>query len=258
MTRCTTLISRKSPRTAVGRQARATRRVIAADIIRAQTDAGISRRAMARAAGIDPGFLSQILAGDREPSISVLVALAEALGGRISFRLDPGTGPRIYDRIQARIVEELLRVVHARWRRSLEVPVVRPVRGFIDIVLDQIDPPTIIATEVQSRIDRLEQQLRWMAEKASALPSSDVWAMLTGDPRISRLLVLRSTEATRSLARRFETTLRTAYPARTSDAVLALTTATAPWPAAAILWADVRGDVVRLMDGPPRGVGLGR
>jgi hypothetical protein len=110
---------------------------------------------------------------------------------------------------------------------------------------------------VQTRIDRLEQSIRWSSDKARSLPSSDIWPPV-GEPVVHRLLVLRSTAATREVARRFESTLRTAYPARAHDIHAALMTAETPWPGDGILWADLRGDAVRILDRPPRGVAIGR
>ena len=116
----------------------------------------------------------------------------------------------------------------------------------------------MVATEVQSRLDRVEQLIRWASEKARSVPSSQLWSTRPDEPTIHRLLVIRSTAATREIARRFEATLRAAYPARGLDIYRALTTPDAPWPGNGILWADLRGDTVRILDRPPRGVALGR
>ena len=219
-------------------------------------DAGISLRRLAVAADIDAGYLTQIVAGTRQPSVAVLVALATALGANLSVRAFPTTGPNIHDRLQAPIAEELMRIAHPSWGRSVEVAVHRPARGFIDVVFHR--PGDLVATEVQTRLDRLEQTIRWSTDKAGALPSSDLWPPTADVPMIHRLLVLRSTAATREIARRFESTLRAAYPARTDDVFAALTEADRPWPGAGILWVDLRGDAVRILDRPPRGVSLGR
>ena len=48
-----------------------------------------------------------------------------------------------------------------------------------------------------------------------------------------------------------------AYPARAADAVASLT-ADRPWPGAALLWANVELGHARILDGPPRGVTVGR
>ena len=69
--------------------------------------------------------------------------------------------------------------------------------------------------------------------------------------------MLRSTRDLRELARTFEATLAAAYPARTADAVAALTS-DAPWPGPVVAWMRVDGADVSLLGGPPRGVGLGR
>lgn len=227
------------------------------DIDRLRLDAGISLRALAREAGVDEGYLSRLIAGTRVPTIGLLVALSAALGGDLSIKVFPNGRPSIHDGIQARIIEELLRIAAPRWRRSVEVPVVRPVRGFIDFVLDEPVQAVAVAAEVQSRIDRLDQQLRWAQEKAQSLPSSDLWRFVEGDPEVSRLLVLRSTVATREIAKRFGTTLASAYPARAKDVYDAITS-DARWPGAGILWARVGGDSVRILEHPPRGVALGR
>lgn len=251
-------VSRRSARTANGRRARKVIDVAVGDLERMRLDAGATISAVARAAGVSQPHLSQILAGRREPSISVLVALATALGADLSLRSYQRSGPRLRDAVQAPIVEELCRIADARWRRSVEVQVHRPARGFIDLVFDDLAQPVIIATEVHSRVDRLEQQLRWSADKAASLPSSDLWPFLASEPAISRLLVLRSSVATRDLARRFRATLAAAYPARTIDVYRSLTGHDATWPGAGILWATVAGNSVRILERPPRGVELGR
>jgi hypothetical protein len=90
------------------------------------------------------------------------------LGGDVRFQFVPGAGVPIRDRYQARIIEALLPVVHLRWKRLVEVVVQRPVRGVIDFVLHDPDEPAAVASEVQSVIKRVEQQLRWQASRRKA------------------------------------------------------------------------------------------
>ena len=214
-----------------------------------RVDAGLSIRRLATAARIDDAYLGQIERGEREPSLTVLVAIATALGGDASVRLYPGTGPRLRDPIQARIVEAILRTADPHWIRMVEVVVRRPVRGVIDLVLRDPVEPTWIAIEIHSELRRLEQQLRWANEKARALPSSDAWpSSTTIEPTIHRVLVLRRTRANRTLATRFEAMLSAAYPASPTDAYRALTRPDLPWPGSAFLWATVDGDVTRISD----------
>jgi transcriptional regulator with XRE-family HTH domain len=248
---------RKAPRTATGRMCREMRVGLGAEIRRLRVDAGLSQRRLAEMAGIDHAFLSLIERGLREPSLAVLIAIATALGGTVSVRLYPGTGPRLTDAIQARITEAFVRILDPRWTRMVEVPVHRPARGVIDIVAHDQVAGIVVAAEVQSELRRLEQQLRWSHQKAESLPSADFWHFLEREPRIDQVLVLRSTRANRQLAERFSETLAVAFPADPIEAYRALTTPDAAWPGSTILWATVEGDAARILERPPRSVIVG-
>src|SRR5262249_13362460 len=159
-------------------------------------------------------------------SVYAMCALAVALDARFVLRLDQVAGPPIRDRIQALIVEALIGIAHTRWKRFLEVPVFRPVRGMIDAVLHDPDAAVAIATEVHSEIRRFEQQQRWANAKADALlGGSDIplTAASSRTPTVSRLLILRSTETNRELVRTLSGSFKVAYPGRTVDAYRALT-----------------------------------
>jgi len=253
---------RTSRRTSTGRAAADLRRRVGLEIKRLRIDAGLSIRALAAAAGIDHGFLTRIEVGIAEPSFAVLLAIGEVLGADLSVRLYPTTGPRIHDRIQAPCVEALFALLDPRWKHLAEVGVMRPARGFVDAVLALPASGVVVATEVESSIRRLEQQLRWAHDKADSLPSAPAWSLIAppDEPRpvISRLLILRSTRANRDLARTFEATLATEYPARTADIYAALTKAVPPWPGSGILWAEVAGGHARILERPPRRIALGR
>lgn len=209
--------------------------------------------------GVHPSHIARIESAQARPSVEVLTAIGIALGADLSVRYFPGSGPRIRDRFQAAMVEELLRRLDARWSVELEVPITRPSRGVIDIVLADRFGSVTVAAEVQSQIRRLEEQLRWAAEKADGLAQRLV---LDGhgpaDSRVSRLLVLRSTVETRELARLYRATLATAYPSRTESVARALVSPTEPWPGSGVLWMQVRGAAASVMPFPPRGVELGR
>lgn len=75
---------------------------------------------------------------------------------------------------------------------------------------------------------------------------------------VGRLLLLRSSATTRAVVSATPALFRAAYPGRTADAVDALTGPAGTFPGAAIAWVDVRGKASRLLDGPPRGVAVGR
>ena len=240
----------------VNRRHREIIRAFGNDVLRIRTDAGVSQSRVSERAGIDRSHYSRIEAGTATASLETLIAVSAALGADLSVRMFAGTGPRLTDRHQARMVEAMLRSASAGWIPHVEVPVSRPVRGVIDIVFERPPANLLVATEVYSDLRRLEQQIRWSAEKAAALGSSN----LVGpgrEPIVSTLLVLRSTATTRQLARDFEATLRAAYPARTTSVIASLRDG-ADWPGPGIAWIRIEGDRVDLLDGPPRGVALGR
>jgi transcriptional regulator with XRE-family HTH domain len=189
---------------------------IAEEVLRLRLDAGVSLRELGAVTGLDPSHLARIEKGQVHASIKALTAISVALGANLSLRFYAGAGPRIRDRFHAPMIEALLRNLDPRWTARPEVPIPRPARGIVDLVLtDRASPSTVIG-EAQTEFRDLEQQLRWFAEKADALTS-------TAGRRASRLLIVRSTEATRDIARRYAAILSTAYPARASDVVAALT-----------------------------------
>ena len=135
--------------------------------------------------------------GDHTPDIDVLARVAAVLGCQLDVRLRPGAGPLVRDHLQLAMLQALLTVLHPRWKVSLEVAVHRPVRGVIDLVLDDRDQGTVIAAEAQSDIRRAEQQVRWANLKADALAEARTLGEAT--PTVSRLLLLRSTQHTRAV-----------------------------------------------------------
>ncbi len=233
---------------AIARSTMRRHQVLVEDLVRAREDAGVSRTRLAAEAGIARRYLDAIESGVGRPSIEVYQRLASALGADLSARIYPNTGPAIRDRHQARIAELTLAATHRRWVRFGEVKVVRPSRGWIDLVLHEPVERVIVATEIQSELRRLEQLVRWSAEKAAALPSWDGWPQLRDEPSISTLLLVRRTRGTLAVAREFERQLRLAYPAHPDDALRSLT-GTSPWPGAAMVWVVFDGARSRLVSG---------
>ena len=169
------------------------------------------------------------------PAFTRTAAFPFALGADLTTRLYANTGPAIRDRHAAPMLELLLAAAHPRFARYTEVGVLRPSRGWIDALLHDPRERLAIASELQSELRRLEQLVRWQAAKAESLPSWEGWSQLGDEPRISRLLVVRRTRATRQVAAEFARQLRVAYPAHPDDALAALT-GTAPWPGPALVW----------------------
>jgi transcriptional regulator with XRE-family HTH domain len=218
------------------------------DLVKVRDDAGISRLRLATDAGVSRRYLERIEAGEARPTIDLYQRLASALGADLHTRIYPNTGPAIRDRHQARILELTLAALHPRWVRFTEVAVRRPSRGWIDLVLHDPLERALIATEIQSELRRLEQLVRWSAEKVAALPSWDGWVRLRDEPQVSQLLLVRRTRSTQAVAREFSRQLRIAYPAHPDDALASLT-GTAPWPGGAMVWVVLDGARSRLVSG---------
>ncbi len=251
-------ITATAVRTESYRRLRRLRIQIGDDVRRLRLDAGITLTSLASVTGIDRSHLRRIESGEAKASVDALVAIGIALGADLGLRYFAGVGPRLVDRFQATMIEGFLPELSKRWIARLELSVKTPTRGVVDAALIDRQARLAVAGEFQSELRRLEQQIRWSNEKAEGLlarlAEEDGEPMLTG----SRLLVVRSTVATRELARRFEATLVTAYPAKTRDVLRALTTEHAQWPGAGVVWMRVENGSGELMDGPPRGVRLGR
>jgi transcriptional regulator with XRE-family HTH domain len=237
-------------------QVRNLSRSLGRDLLQLRNDAGATHGRVAALAGIDRSHYSRIEAGTAMPSLDALASIATALGADVSIRLFAGAGPRLTDRHQARMVETLIRSLDQVWRPHVEVPVTRPVRGVIDVVLEHRVSGLLVATEVYSDLRRLEQEIRWSMEKAASLGSSTL-VRAGSEPAVSTLLVLRSTATMRRLAREFESTLRVAYPARTTDALSSISSGHA-WPGPSIIWIRIDAERVAMLHGPPRNVRLGR
>ena len=240
------------------RRAAEGRRALGKEMRRLREDSGLSKAAVAAVAGIDATHLYLIEEGRREASAATVARVAAALGAEASTRLFPTSGPPIRDRFQARMVEAFLRGLPPHWSRSVEVAVHRPVRGVIDAVIGDPSGKHAVAVECQSELRRLEQQLGWGVAKAQALPSAAIWPFLAPDPAdppaISSILLLRSTIATRELARTFRATLAAAYPVEPADLQRALADPSLAWPGSGIIWVRLDGTKATILPGWPRGV----
>jgi len=201
----------------------------------AREDAGLPQRRVADVAGLSHSHYAEVEAGTAQPSLEALLSISLALGGELSVRFHPGTGPRIRDRHQAAMVEAVLRVLDATWSHFVEVPVYRPASGVIDLVLAERSTNHLVAAEFQSQVQRLEQQIRWARVKADSLPFSSIGAVAGGEAAVDRLPVLRSTQANRSIPEEFEQTLASAYPARSRDVAAGLR-GEGRWPGSGIVW----------------------
>jgi transcriptional regulator with XRE-family HTH domain len=241
-------VSSKEFEAAVARAVAKRHEKLVENLVEIREDAGISRSRLAREAGVDRRYLDRIEAGGMRPSIELYQRLASALGADLSTRLYPNAGPAIRDRHQGRILELTLAKAHPRWVRYTEVGVTKPARGWIDLVLHDPVERVALATEIQSELRRLEQLVRWSADKADSLTSWDGWLRMYPEPLTSRLLLVRRTRATIAVVREFARQLRVSYPAHPDDAIASLT-GVAPWPGPALVWVVLEGSRSRLASG---------
>jgi len=258
MTSRTRAVPRTSVERAAARQAGEIRGRIAAQLRTAREDAGLSLERVAHAGGVSKSRLHDIEGGSCQPRWETIARVCMVLGLRLGVGLYPNAGPLIRDHLQAAMIEALLGILDPRWRGRPEVPVHRPVRGVIDLVLDEGAGGAVVACEAQSELRRLEQQLRWSRAKAEALQE----ARRDGDTVVSardvgRLMLLRSTTRTRATVAQYADVVAAAYPARTKDAYSALA-GQAPWPGDALIWCHVEGQRAEVLKGPPRGIRVGR
>ena len=233
----------------------AARRAIGEELRRARHDANVSLRALGRAINLDPSHLARAEAGRHALSHDALVAASTALGRNVSVRLfESAATPHVRDRLQVQMIEALLTALDPRWMPRLEVAVYRPVRGVIDVVLQDRDTLDLVAGEAHSLLHTVEGQLRWAGQKADALASATgwPWADAVEPPRIGRLLLLRSCSAMHDLLRAGPRTFAAAYPGDTEQAVATLTGPHGRWPDAAVAWVAIDGKDTRLLAGSPR------
>ncbi len=238
------------------------RRRLGRDLAGLRRDTVLSRAAIARAAGLSPSTVGRVEAASIEPGVETIVRIASVLGCEVSIRLFP-TGAPLHDRFQAPILEAFLAFVHPAWHRNVEVPVGGAVRGVVDCALGHPARPLLVAVEIQSEIRRAEETIRRSSDKADALGRSSLGAAVAASFRVdavetSRLLVLRSTVATRAAVRDLQETFKAAYPARMSAALAALRDPRVAWPGPAIVWVNLHGHRATIMDAPPRLVAVGR
>jgi transcriptional regulator with XRE-family HTH domain len=233
---------------AANRRAAAVIHDLAEHLRRLADDAGVTVTALAAAAGLSPSYVARILAGTAKPTVQTYLRLGAVLGADFSAKYFPTTGPQVRDRHQGRILEVILQERHARWDPFTEVRVHKPDRGWIDLALHEPREHVIVAHEIQSELNRVEQLVRWQQAKAASLPSWEGWPQLVDEPKISSALIVRRTKASRAVAQEFERQLRVSYPAHPDDALAALR-GTAPWPGPAMVWAVIEGARTRLIGG---------
>jgi len=240
----------------IAERQRDTRRAVGKAVAEARHNANLSSREVSRAAGLHHSHLPRVEAGEASLSQDALVAVATVLGCDVSLKLFPTTGVRLRDHLQVLMIEAVLEILAPRWIPRLEVPVWRPARGVIDLVLQDTIAGDLVAGEAHSLLHAVESQFRHAAEKVDGLPTAAgfPWGARAGTPRIDRLLVLRSCPANHDLVRSLPSTFHAQFPESPARAVAALKDTGARWPGPAIVWVDVNGKETRVLESTPRAV----
>ena len=220
----------------------------------------LSQREVGRGppASIGP-WLARAEAGEASLTLDALAGVATVLGAEASVRLYPATGPALRDHIQVRLIETLLAASIRAGSRASRYPSTgrcgassiscsssrgawrgRGRRGA------QRDPPG----RAPARDGRRRRRTPFLRRAAGrGCPASLA---------IGRLLLLRSTRATRETLAASPALFRAAYPGRTEDAVAALTEPL-PHPGACDRLGRSPGSASRvLLGGPPHGASVGR
>ena len=245
----------KRTQAAAARRADTVSRALAIELRHLREDCGLSQRALASIAGVPQSVISRVESSLEVPSIETYARLATGLGGDLSIRIYPNTGPAVRDRHQARIGEALVTMAAPGWTPFPEVGVRHPVRGWIDFVLVDRTSAVVLATEIESMPRRMEQVIRWSSAKAEALPSAPGYPFgARTTPAVHRLLIVRDTQANRTIGALFQASIKAAYPADPWHALAALRGET-QWPGSAVLWArdQTKGRIeLRPISGPIR------
>ena len=161
------------------------------------------------------------------------------------------------------MLEAFLAIVHPRWRRFVEVPVVGSVRGVIDCVLGHPAQPLMLAIEVQSPLRRAEAMLRRSSDKAEGLRRSESARALArrmerpgSRCRVSSCFVDDRQPGGRPGSR--EDVHRGLSGPHAGHALTALRDPAAAWPGPAIVWVRLHGRRATVMEWPPRRIILSR
>ena len=207
------------------RRAAAIRRSTRRRLRRMREDAGLSRAAVARAAGVHPSLVTKLEDGAIGPSLETYARICAALGADFAARPYPNTGPAIRDRHQVRMAELLIGSLHRRWRVSPEVAVRRPARGWIDAVLED-DATDCSSRPSSSRTSggSSRSSAGVARRRTRCRPRRPGRAGLaTATPASRSCSIVRWTRANRDAAEAARRQLREAYPADPRDALDALT-----------------------------------
>lgn len=158
----------RRPSTAASLMAREAMANIGREVLLARTNAGLSRRAAARLAGLSPATVRSVELGKGSVRIGTACRVATAVGLKVWAKAFPVRRPSLRDTGQLRLAERLRSMAHAGLRVALEVPMGGG--RSIDVVV--YGPEEIVAIEIYRLLADLQAQYRSAAGKREELAAT--------------------------------------------------------------------------------------
>jgi transcriptional regulator with XRE-family HTH domain len=130
--------------------------------------AGMTQREIARRSQLSQSMVSRTLSGEVSPRLPVLLALADAVGHKVSLKFYPEAGVGLRDSGQLGLAEVIRANCHHSWRVALEVPVGQlPDRRAADMVLSAVYEINMV--EIERGLFDFQAQLRAAVLKREAM-----------------------------------------------------------------------------------------
>lgn len=197
---------------------------IGREVLLARTNAGLSRRAAARLAGLSPATLRSVELGKGSVRIGTACRVAAAVGLKVWAKAFPVLRPSLRDTGQLRLAERLRSLAHAGLRVALEVAMGGG--RSIDVVV--YGPDEIMALEIYRLIADLQAQYRSAANKREELAA-------THQRPVRLVLVLEDTRHNRTVLREHASVVAAMLPAGTREVLKSLRSG-APLGRDGLLW----------------------
>ena len=197
-------IDRRRPKDLGTARASDLRRWVGRDLKLLRISTAQTQRQMAHRSGISQSFESEIERGTCAASVEVLSTLAQAGGGRLVMRIVPGDGVSLRDSGQMDAAQLISTQCHARWHKTLEMPIgLPPDRRAADLVI-----------EIPEETNMIEVERAWIDHQGQYRPLQLKRAALSErlGRSINLIIALLDTERSRQALAGYEQILRETAP----------------------------------------------
>jgi transcriptional regulator with XRE-family HTH domain len=185
---------------------------MASELKLARLTLALSRRAIARRAGVARSTVERVEAAAVNVEVETLVAIMAAAGLDLVLQAYVGTGLRLRDSGQMTLVEQLRRLAAPYWRPQVEVAAGDYGRS-ADVVFYGAEE--ILHFEVERRAITFEAQLRSAKRKRETLAAK-------GDRPVRLVLVIEDTHRNREALVAHADLIRSQLPATSRDVLRSL------------------------------------